>query len=495
MMNDRLSHTANATVSRRDTAWLRFSALTLTLGLTACANMSGINTSAVLHNSQDAGLPAMQAAQAPHQDINARWWTALGDKQLDQLIDQALQDSPSLKLAQARLLKAQAQSGVANADRGPQVNGQIDATRQLFTQNGMVPPPLGGTIQNTGTVNLNTGWELDFFGRQRAALDATIGVVRATEADAQAARILLATEIARQYINLARLQSQADIAARALAQRTETLALVRDRVQAGLDTQLELRQSEGGLPQSRQQIAALEEQIALSKNALAALAGNLQLASTITAPRVSTLSSLVIPENLPADLLAQRADITAARWRVEAAHKDIAYAKTLFYPNVNLVAMVGLNSIGLNHVFEGNSKQWAVGPAIRLPIFESGKLRANLQGKTADYDAAVEQYNSRLIDAVHEVADQIVSSRAITRQQQEQAQAQSAAETAYDIARARYQAGLSSYLQVLSAETNVLTQRKQAADLSARALDNQVQLTHALGGGYKNTAQTTPVSQ
>ena len=494
-MNDRLPHTAKAAVTHRYASWLRLSSLTLALGLTACANMSGINTHAMLKNSADAGMPATHITQAPHQDIQAQWWTALGDKQLDHLIDQALQDSPSLKLAQARLLKAQAQSGVANADRGPQVNGQVDATRQLFTQNGMVPPPLGGTVQNTGTINLNAGWELDFFGRQRAALDATIGIVRATEADAQAARILLATEVARQYINLARLQSQADIAERALAQRTETLALVRDRVQAGLDTQLELRQSEGGLPQSRQQIAALEEQIALSKNALAALAGNLQLASTITAPRIAALSSLAIPENLPADLLGQRADITAARWRVEAADKDIAYAKTQFYPNVNLVAMVGLNSIGLNHIFEGNSKQWAVGPAIRLPIFESGKLRANLQGKTADYDAAVEQYNSRLIDAVHQVADQIVSSRAIVQQQHEQALAQSASENAYDIARSRYQAGLSSYLQVLSAETNVLAQRKQAADLSARALDNQVQLTHALGGGYKAPAQTSSVAQ
>jgi NodT family efflux transporter outer membrane factor (OMF) lipoprotein len=491
-MNHRLPRTNKATATNRYASWLRLSSLTLALGLTACANMSGIQTHASIKNSQQVGMPATQAA---NQTINAQWWTALGDVQLNHFIDQALADSPSLKLAQARLLKAQAQSGVANADRGPQVTGQVDATRQLFTQNGMVPAPLGGTVQNTGTVQLNLSWELDFFGRQRAALDATIGAVRASEADAQAAQILLATEITRQYINLARLQSQADIAQRALAQRTETLALVRDRVHAGLDTQLELRQSEGSLPQSRQQIEALNEQIALSKNALAALVGNMQLAATITAPRITALNPLTIPENLPADLLGQRADITAARWRVEAAQSDISYAKTLFYPNVNLVSFIGLNSLGLNRVFEGDSKQWAVGPAIRLPIFESGKLRANLQGKTADYDAAVEQYNSRLIDAVHQVADQVVSSRSIVQQQHEQSLAQTASENAYDIARSRYQAGLSSYLQVLSAETNVLTQRMQAADLSARALDNQVQLTHALGGGYTDQTNAASVSQ
>lgn len=493
-MNYHPPQTTKATVTHRSASWMRLTALTLALGLTACANMSGIGSHATIKTSADVGLAA-NTPNAPAQQINSNWWTALGDTQLSQLIDQALTDSPSLKLAQARLLKAQAQSGVANADRGPQVTGQIDATRQLFTENGMIPAPLGGTVQNTGTVQLNATWELDFFGRQRAALDATIGQVRAAEADAQAARILLATEITRQYIQLARLQSQADIAQRALEQRTETLSLVRDRVQAGLDTKLELRQSEGGLPQTRQQIEAYNEQIALAKNALAALAGNMQLSATINAPRLSSLSSLTIPQNLPADLLGQRADITAARWRVEAAQHDIDYAKTLFYPNVNLVSFIGLNSLGLNHVFEGDSKQWAVGPAIRLPIFESGKLRANLRGKAADYDAAVEQYNGRLLDAVHQVSDQLVSSRSIVQQQHEQALAQEAAEHAYDIARSRYQAGLANYLQVLSAETTVLTQRAQAADLFARALDNQVQLTHALGGGYIATGNNAPVTQ
>lgn len=494
-MNHRITRTTKATATHRYAPWLRLSSLTLVLGLTACASMTGIQTHATLKNSSDAGLPVAQTTATATDAINAQWWKAFGDKQLDTLITQAIAESPSLKLAQARLLKAQAQTGVANADRGPQVTGQADLTRQLYTQNGTVPAPLGGTVQNTGNLQLNATWELDFFGKQRAALDASIGVERASEADAQAARILLATEITRQYINLARLQSQADIAQRALQQRTETLALVQDRVHAGLDTNLELRQSQGSLPQTRQQIEALNEQIALSKNALAALAGNLQLASTITAPRVSALPPLTIPDNLPVDLIGQRADITAARWRVEAAQKDISYAKTLFYPNVNLVSFAGLNSLGFNQLFEGNSKQWAVGPAIRLPIFESGRLRANLQGKSADYDAAVEQYNSRLIDAVHQVADQVVSSRSIVQQQAQQALAQSAAENAYEIARARYSAGLANYLQVLAAETNVLTQRTQAADLQARALDNQVQLTHALGGGYKDQANASSVSQ
>ena len=156
----------------------------------------------------------------------------------------------------------------------------------------------------------------------------------------------------------------------------------------------------------------------------------------------------------------------------------------MFYPNVNLAGFIGLSSIGLDRFAESGSKEWGFGPAIRLPIFDSGRLRANLRGKTADLDAAVESYNASLIDAVHDVADQVASSRAIVRQQDEQRQAQEAAEGAYAIAVQRYKAGLGNYLNVLTAESTVLLQRRQAVELSARRLDTQVSLIRALGGGY-----------
>ena len=187
---------------------------------------------------------------------------------------------------------------------------------------------------------------------------------------------------------------------------------------------------------------------------------------------------------MPADLLGRRADIAAARWRVEAASRDVANAKTQFYPNINLVAFAGFSSIGLDRLLDAGSQQWGVGPALRLPIFDAGRLRANLRGKSADLDAAVESYNAAVIDAVRDVADQIASSQAITRQQAEQRAAQTAAEGAYEIAVQRYKAGLGNYLHVLTAETSVLNQRRQAVDLAARALDTQVGLMRALGGGY-----------
>jgi NodT family efflux transporter outer membrane factor (OMF) lipoprotein len=467
--------------------------LVLALSLSACANLAGITPQSSPRDAASLGLGAGPADQNVA-SIDADWWRAFGDDSLNRLIAQALASSPSLKLAQARLARAQAATGVADAASLPQVNAGLDATRQLFTQNGLIPPPLAGTIRETGTLQLSASWELDFFGKNRAALDAALGTAKAAQADAQAARVLLASQVARSYVQLARLNDQVTVARRMLAQREATLRLVRDRVDAGLDTRLELRQSEGGLPEARQQIVALQEQLALTRNALAALVGQPDSGQALGSPTLSTIRNLAFSPLIPADLLGRRADIVAARWRVEASTQDVLYARTQFYPNVNLVAFAGFSSIGLDRLLESGSQQWGVGPALRLPVFEGGRLRANLRGKTAELDAAVESYNASVIEAVHEVADQVASAQSITQQQTEQQAAQAAAESAYEIAVQRYQAGLGNYLQVLAAETPVLQQRRQALDLQARALDTQVALIRALGGGYGNSVVASGAS-
>lgn len=453
-------------------------------GMGGCADMSGIAPQAGLRDAQSLGLvPALATAtaQAP---VQAEWWREFGDENLNRLVAQSLQDSPNLKLAAARLARAQAASDVAGAARLPQVNGQLDLTRQRYTANGAVPPPLAGAIVESGTAQLSASWELDFFGKNRAALDAALGSANAAQADADAARVLLASQVARTYFQLVRLNEQAGVARRTLAQREQTRQLVQDRVTAGLDTRLELRQSEGGLPEARLQLETVLEQMALARNALAALTGQQNSSQVIVPSAQSAIKNVAITSAIPADLLGRRADIAAARWRVEASSQDVVNAKTQFYPNVNLVAFAGFSSIGLGQLLNSGSRQWGVGPALRLPIFDAGRLRANLRGKTADLDAAVESYNAAVIDAVRDVADQLASSQAIVRQQAEQGAAQRAAEDAYEIAVQRYKAGLGNYLNVLTAETSVLVQRRLAVDLAARALDTQVALMRALGGGY-----------
>lgn len=460
--------------------------LAAALAMAGCADMSGIAPQAQLRDAASVGLTSSASAA-----VSAQWWREFGDDQLNRLVDQALAGNPNLRIAQARLARAQAVQEVASSALLPQINGSLDATRQKYTANGAVPPPLAGSVRESGTLQLSTSWELDFFGKNQAALDAALGSAKATQADTEAARILLASNVVRSYLQLARINDQLVVANRTLAQRQESLGLVRDRVNAGLDTRLELRQSEGGLPEARQQIEALREQAALSKNALAALVGQPNLAAALTEPGLAAIKKVANPSAIPADLLGQRADVAAARWRVEAAGYDIKNAKAQFYPNINLVAFAGFSSIGLSKLVDSGSQQWGVGPAIRLPIFEAGRLRANLRGKTADYDAAVESYNATVIDAVREVADQVASGQSITRQQAEQKQAQEAAESAYEIAVQRYKAGLGNYLNVLTAENAVLAQRRLAVDLAARELDTQVNLIRALGGGWKAEAVTT----
>lgn len=461
-------------------------------GLLGCADMSGIIPQAQLRDAAALGLDAAAlgldaAATGTPTAIQAQWWRAFGDEQLNQLEAQALQHSPSLKLAQARLASAQAFMETTRASTQPQLAVQLDATHQRYTANGAVPPPLAGSERDSATAQLSASWEIDFFGKNRAALDAALGQANAAQADAQAAQVLLASQVARSYFQWLRLNEQITVARRTLAQREETLQLVQDRVNAGLDTQLELRQSQGGLPEARLQLEILNEQQALARHALAALVseGNKPLA--LVNPSLSAIKNVAISPTIPADLLGQRADIAAARWRVEAATRSVQSAKAQFYPNVNLVAFAGLSSIGLDKLVQSGSQQWGVGPALRLPIFDGGRLRAGLRGKTAELDAAVESYNSAVITAVREVADQITSAQAITRQQTEQAAAAQAAQDAYDIALQRYRAGLGNYLTVLNAESTVLTQRRLAVDLGARALDTQVALIHALGGGYSAT--------
>lgn len=235
------------------------------------------------------------------------------------------------------------------------------------------------TWNNSATIGAS--WELDLFGRQRAALDTAIGQLQAGRADAQAARVLRAANVASGYVNLARLVE------------AQALALVRQRISAGLDTTVDLRQAEGFIAQSRAERESLGEAIVRARHALATLA-----------PRLAPAKGAPLPDALPADLLGRRADLVAQRWRVEAATKDVDVARAHFYPNINLTAFIGLSSLGLDRFINAGSETCGIGPALRLPIFDGGRLRANLGEKQVEVDVAIEGDNAALLRALREVA-------------------------------------------------------------------------------------------
>ena len=454
-----------------------------------CASMNGLSTQASFADPN--ALAASKSLQgAPRSEAawpRTDWWKRFNDPQLDQLMDEALAMSPTLRVAAARLRTALAFTQSAQAALYPRVDGGAGITRERFPQNGLIPPPYAGTWQTQGQLEATLSYELDFWGRNRAAYASALGQAKAAEVDAFAARLALSASIAQAYVQLQRAYLQLDVAERSLAERGQIHKLTKERFAAGIDSRLAVKQAEAALPATREQIAQWQETIALTRNQLAALLGEgPDRGLAIARPAPGALAAVAIPSNLPAELIGRRPDIVAQRWRVEAARQDIKAAKAQFYPNVNLSAFIGLQSIGLSNLLHGSATTFGAGPAVTLPIFDAGRLRGNLAGRDADYDAAVELYNQTLVDALRDVVDQLVSFRSIEEQRSQQTLADATAREAYDLALERFRGGVGNYLEVLTAESQLLAQQSLDADLRARELNLSINLARALGGGFEN---------
>ncbi|WP_426687954.1 efflux transporter outer membrane subunit [Rhodanobacter ginsengiterrae] len=463
----------------------------LALALAGCASMRGLHTHATAIDPSQvaAGQSLASSKLSPAAWPQDTWWTSFGDPQLDRMMDDALSGQPGLRIAEARVRQAQAVAEVVGASLYPQANASLHSTRQRFSENGTVPPPIAGSWQTINDLSLGVGYELDFWGKNRAATDAALDRAHAAEVDLQAARLMLTTALARTYLRLDLAYAQRDLAQDTLKQREQTLELTRKRVAAQIDSQLELTQAEAALPAARERIAAIGESIALINNQLAALQGQgPDAGARITRPQLASVGEVTLPSNLPAELIGRRPDVVADRWRVEAASQDIKVAKAQFYPNISLNGLVGLQSRGFDDFLDAGSRVLGIGPAISLPIFDGGRLRGNLGVHQAGYDAAVEHYNATVIAAVHDVVDQLVSLQWLQQQVHEQDEALRLTEHAYALAQARYRSGLANYLQVLAAEGQVLAQKQQVIQSQSRQRELRLNLTRALGGGYQPAA-------
>ena len=418
------------------------------------------------------------------------WWADQHDSALSALIERALQDSPNLQVANARLTRLRAISGQAESALWPQVSVDATITHERFTENGLIPPPYAGTTQDMNDLQLGGQWEIDFFGRNRENLKAVLGELRASEAENQAVRIMLASNVARGYYNLARLLTQRELATQRQQIRVDLVGLVERRFAAGLDTQVELEAARGVVPENARDIAALDEQISLARHALAVLTGQEPAALDMLTPALPSTTTQTLPNDLPADLLGHRADVVAARWRVESAAHDRESTKALFYPNIDLRAFTGFSSIGLNHWLDAGSRQPGFGLAVSLPVFDAGRLRNQFRISTANVDAAVAAYNSTLLDALRDVADQLSSLQATGIQMAKQNAALDSARHSYELALQRYRTGITDRLTVLNVETALIAQRRTAIDLEGRWIDARIRLIQALGGGFADTKVT-----
>lgn len=457
----------------------------LPLWVAGCISSAGLGPTATrLEASQVAAESAFTAWPDEH------WWQVFGDPELDRLIELALVANPDLELARARIEQADAAVGLTHSRLLPQLSFGVDTTYQRYSEHKLFPDSVAGSQDLDSTVEFKGSYEFDFFGRNHAAVAAATSARRASLAAQQAARVAVATHVAHVYFELARYVGDREVVADTRRQREKILKLVQARVALGLDSNVELRQAEGALPQIDGEIALLDENIALMRSALAELAVIDPATTASLTPSLNTVVAPVLPGAIPSDLLARRADISAARWRIEASLRGTDLIKAEFYPSVNLTVFGGIGALGLASLFEAGSGLYGVSPSLRLPVFDGDRLRSQLKLASAEVDRAIAEYNHSLLAAVADVVHTVTSLRALEQRQAAQVAAQAAAESAYGIALQRYQAGLTGYLTVLATESDVLAQRRAATALKARALSLNVDLDHALGGGFNAAAPT-----
>jgi NodT family efflux transporter outer membrane factor (OMF) lipoprotein len=414
------------------------------------------------------------------------WWQAYGDAQLNGLIEEGLRNSPDVAIAVARYRRAGGLTQEAGAAGLPSldVRGSAALNKQSYN-NGFPKEFVPQGWQDTGEVAAVFNFDIDLWGRNRALLASATSEERAAAIDAQQARLLIATGIASAYVDLARLYEERDIRQESLNVRISSQKLVSDRSANGLETRGSVRQADAEVATTKVGLAEAEEAIDLRRNQIAALVGaGPDRGRAITRPTLVAVTPRGLPDNVTTDLIGRRPDVASARERVEAAASRIKVARADFFPSVNLSALIGVQSLGLDNLFMSDSTFGKVGPAISLPIFHGGALQGRYRGARAEFDEAVANYDKSVLNAYQQVADAVTSARALDARLRESQAALTASEEAYAIARKRYEGGLSTYLDVLAVEDRLLLTRRAVSDINASSRSIDIALVRALGGGF-----------
>lgn len=463
----------------------------LTLGLlaalllTACASPDGIKPrgSALDATSLDSRVLNNPDSNTPWP--NTDWWQQLNDPKLDSLITEALKNSPSMQQAQARLDRANAAVESAKAELKPRVDGNAEISRQRVAR---IDDPLlqGRRYMTLRQLGLNASYDFDLWGGNRAAWNAALSEAAASTIDHQAARLQLAAQVALAYNALGRAYVLQDIARRDLSRTRHMLELSRQRLKAGLDNDLQLKQNQSLEAGAEAALTAAQQQRYSAAIRLAVLLGRgPDGADSLPHPKLIAPKRIELPASVPAQLAGRRPDLLAARLRTEAAAERIGVSRARFYPNLNLSMTLGTRSILGDAIFGQVSRFGSIAPALNLPIFEGGRLKAGLKRADADYDSAVAHYNDTLLSALGDIADQIYSIKSMRLQIYQQQRARNIADNAYQLAMHSYKAGVSNYLNALSVEQQLLNSEQRLADVRAERIAATIRLFTALGGGFE----------
>jgi NodT family efflux transporter outer membrane factor (OMF) lipoprotein len=431
-----------------------------------------------------------QAERIVQEWPRSQWWQTFRNPELTRLIETALRDNPGLRVVSARLTQAEAAADFQAAEMLPSIHASVELHHRRFSATDFYGPNGGKTFTGAYIDPVVFHYHLDLWGKDKAALEAALGQEKAQASELAMARLLLSTAIARSYFSLCAAEEDVELARELSGKIEEKYQLAELRWQRGLSNQDPVYASRQQLEAARQRETRTHHNAEVLRNRLAALAGQgPDWGKSVRAARNEILGYLPKPETVALGLLAHRPDVAAALWRVESAAQRVKVAKTHFYPDVDLVGFAGLRSLNLKDLFlsHGVSVAYGMGPTLTLPIFEGGRLEAELKNQEAGYDAAVESYNDTLLTAVQQVADSLAEWRQSSEHEASEAYALKAAEAESGLARKRFQAGLSDRDGTIDAETALIEQRLTASELHNAHLLATVGLIEALGGGYENS--------
>jgi multidrug efflux system outer membrane protein len=420
----------------------------------------------------------------------AQWWKRYQDPTLDQLIELALASSPTLATAHARYDSARQSVRIAGAAAGARVDANADTSRQRLSDNGLFSPQLlGFTWYDQSDLGLQASYTFDWWGKQRDSVQAAMDQAHAAQADRSAAALMLESSIADAYFGW-----QADQSRLSLTRERESTvqtegAISGARVKADLDTADTVNRSDLALAAVREQIAGLDGSAKLRVVALAALVGRPlgELPPLQPKPLPSFPGNL--PDDVRIDLISRRADVTASRWRVEAAEMNLNSARAEFYPDVTINALIGVSSVDVSKLFEYGSRVPQATAAIHLPIFDAGRLKARYGATQAAITSAVTSYQETVVGAARDVAMQASTRAQIAAQRTQRVIELDAASQLRGSAAARASQGITDPRPELAATETWLDQRDALLQLDAAALSSDIALQRALGGGYESPQQ------
>ena len=456
---------------------MRFIALFIFFSLSACVNYAGIHTHS--HTT-----PEEQFAAPKRPDV--AWWQHFHDDHLTHYIETGLSQSPTIQIAASRIDLARAKSGAAGSALWPSINANTQIQRERISANTIYPPPYGGNTYTETNLGLNFQYELDFWGKNREALAAKISEESVAITEKESAELMLSTTIAAAYVELQAETAGLQLKQNLLNVEQELLQILQTRVTRGVESDIPLDTAEANVESVKLELAALTEKIKSSQNEIAALLGQNAFDTVIVAaPFRYEKQAVALPTNIPLNLLGRKPEIIAARTRIEVAAHNVNVAKSRFYPNINLLGLLSLQSYTLGQALNPGSRDNILGLALDLPIFDANERRAQLTGQYAEYDMAVAEYHQSLIIGLRDVSNAENRLKQLEIQEISEANLLKSKANKAKLQRVLYQHGISDYAHVLEARANLLIEQDHQLQLQATHYQTALALIKAVAGNYQ----------